>query len=42
MPHLPLSRLSIHGTIELPAVAVAVMDTPQFQRLREIKVRNEA
>jgi len=29
---------SIHGSIEVPAVAVAVIDTPQFQRLRDIKV----
>ncbi len=31
---------SIHGSIEMPAFAVAVIDTPQFQRLREIKVKS--
>lgn len=28
---------SIHGHIEIPEVAVAIIDTPQFQRLRFIK-----
>ena len=28
---------SIHGHIVIPAVAVAIIDTPQFQRLRFLK-----
>ena len=28
---------SIHGTIMLHPVLVAIIDTPQFQRLRDIK-----
>ncbi|XP_019626185.1 PREDICTED: deoxynucleoside triphosphate triphosphohydrolase SAMHD1-like [Branchiostoma belcheri] len=27
----------IHGSIELPEICVAIMDTPEFQRLRHIK-----
>ena len=30
-------NFSIHGHIVLPAVAVAIVDTPQFQRLRYLK-----
>lgn len=28
---------SVHGHIELPALCVAIIDTPHFQRLRSIK-----
>ena len=28
---------AVHGHITLPAVCVAVMDTPQFQRLKDLK-----
>ncbi|XP_066269128.1 deoxynucleoside triphosphate triphosphohydrolase SAMHD1-like [Branchiostoma lanceolatum] len=27
----------IHGSVELPAICVAIIDTPEFQRLRHIK-----
>lgn len=36
MTHFLIS-CSIHGHIEIPEVAVAIIDTPQFQRLRFIK-----
>ena len=28
---------AVHGHITLPAVCVAVIDTPQFQRLKDLK-----
>ena len=33
----PLPIRSIHGCIELPAAAVAVIDTPHFQRLKWLR-----
>ncbi|XP_035660393.1 deoxynucleoside triphosphate triphosphohydrolase SAMHD1-like isoform X2 [Branchiostoma floridae] len=36
-PLLKVFNDPIHGSIELPAICVAIIDTPEFQRLRHIK-----
>ena len=37
MPDSKIINDPIHGHIEIPCLCIKIMDTPQFQRLRNLK-----